>query len=149
MTAIRGQASQFGTAGSSRAGARDIEAGIARLEALAKTLDAIVRIPGTDIRIGLDALIGLVPVLGDVVSQAISSYLIWEARQLGASRLVIARMIANSAIDTLIGAVPVAGDAFDVMFRANLKNVALLRSHLEKTGKLRPKVIEVEYHRVD
>jgi len=88
-------------------------------------------------------------VIGDLVSQAISSYLIWEARQLGASRLVIARMIANSALDTVLGAIPLAGDAFDVMFRANLKNVALLRSHLEKTGKLRPKVIETEYRRVD
>ena len=126
----------------------DVEAGLARLEALARVMDSIVRIPGTDVRIGVDALIGLIPVVGDLASQVVSSYLIWEARQLGASRLVIARMIANSAIDTLLGAVPIAGDAFDVMFRANLKNIALLRAHLEKTGKLRPKVIDAEYSRV-
>lgn len=126
----------------------DLEAGLARLEALARLMDSIVRIPGTEVRIGVDALIGLIPVVGDLASQVVSSYLIWEARQLGASRLVIARMIANSAIDTLLGAVPVAGDAFDVMFRANLKNIALLRAHLEKTGKLRPKVIDAEYSRV-
>lgn len=127
---------------------RDIEAGVARIEALSRLLDSIVRIPGTDVRIGVDALIGLVPGIGDLVSQVVSGYLIWEARQLGASRLVIARMIANSAIDTLIGAIPIAGDAFDIMFRANLKNVALLKAHLEKTGKLRPKVIDGEFERV-
>lgn len=143
----------FTTAGWSGAprqpAAEDIEAGLARIEALSKVMDSIVRIPGTDLRIGVDALIGLLPVVGDIISQVVSSYLIWEARQLGASRFVIARMIANSALDMVVGAIPVAGDAFDVMFRANLKNLALLKAHLEKTGKLRPKVIEAEYRRVE
>jgi hypothetical protein len=73
-------------------------------------------------------------VLGDLVSQAISSYLIWEAKRLGVSRFTLWRMIGNSVIDTVIGFIPFAGDAFDVAFRANMKNVALLRAHLEKKG---------------
>ena len=107
---------------------------VARLEALAKLMDGAFVIPGTNIRMGLDGLIGLVPVAGDMVSGLISTYMIWEARQLGAPRWLIARMLANTLLDTTIGAVPVFGDAFDVMFRANMKNMALLRRHLEKKG---------------
>lgn len=107
---------------------------VARLEALAKLMDGAFVIPGTNIRMGLDGLIGLVPVAGDMVSGLISTYMIWEARQLGAPRWLIARMLANTLLDTTIGAVPVLGDAFDVMFRVNMKNMALLRRHLEKKG---------------
>ena len=102
--------------------------------ALAKLMDGAFVIPGTNIRMGLDGIIGLVPIAGDLVSGLISSYLIWEARKLGASRWVIGRMMANTLIDTTIGAVPVLGDAFDVAFRANTKNLALLKAHLEKQG---------------
>ena len=83
---------------------------------------------------GLDAIIGLVPVVGDLVSQAVSSYIIWEARKLGVSRLTIARMIGNSLIDTIVGSIPLAGDTFDIFFRANIKNLALLKAHLAKHG---------------
>jgi hypothetical protein len=83
---------------------------------------------------GFDALLGIVPVIGDLISQAISSYLIWEAKRLGVSRLTLWRMIGNSALDTVIGAIPFAGDAFDVAFRANTRNVKLLRAHLETQG---------------
>ena len=107
---------------------------VARLEALAKLMDGAFVIPGTNIRMGLDGLIGLVPVAGDMVSGLISTYIIWEARQLGAPRWLIARMLANTLLDTTIGAVPVLGDAFDMMFRANMKNMALLRRHMEKKG---------------
>jgi Domain of unknown function (DUF4112) len=113
-----------------------VEQSLLRLEALAQLMDGAFFIPGTKIRVGLDALIGLVPIAGDLISSIISSYLIWEARQLGASRWVIGRMIANTTIDTVFGAVPIVGDAFDVVFRANLKNLALLRRHLEKRGRL-------------
>jgi Domain of unknown function (DUF4112) len=106
---------------------------LARLEALAQLMDGAFLIPGTNIRVGLDAVIGLVPIAGDLIASLVSSYLIWEARQLGASRWVIGRMIANTALDTLFGAVPIVGD---VLFRANLKNLALLRRHLEKRGRL-------------
>jgi Domain of unknown function (DUF4112) len=107
---------------------------LARLEALAKLMDGAFTIPGTNIRMGLDGIIGLVPIAGDLVSGLISSYLIWEARQLGASRWVLGRMMVNTLIDTTIGAIPIAGDAFDVLFRANMKNMALLRKHLARKG---------------
>ena len=112
----------------------EIEAALARVEALARVMDSMFEIPGTKVRIGFDAMLGLVPVLGDLLSQAISSYIIWEARRLGVSRFTMARMIGNSAIDTIVGIVPFVGDAFDVVFRANMKNLALLRAHLEKNG---------------
>src|SRR5688572_4643253 len=103
----------------------EIEAAVARIEAISRLMDDLFEIPGTNVRVGLDAIIGLVPVIGDLISQAISSYLIWEARQLGVSRFTVARMVANSAVDTVVGIIPFAGDAFDVAFRANRKNVAL------------------------
>lgn len=125
------------------------EQSVARMEALARLMDGAFVLPGTNIRLGLDAIIGLVPVAGDVISGLISSYLIWEARQLGASRWVIARMAANTLLDTAVGAIPVVGDAFDVVFRANMKNMALLRRHMEKRGLTRSgPVIEGEAVRV-
>jgi hypothetical protein len=101
---------------------------------MARIMDGAVAIPGTNLRIGLDALIGLVPLAGDMISGLISTYLIWEARQLGAPRWLVARMAANALADTAIGAIPILGDAFDVMFRSNMKNMALLRRHMEKRG---------------
>jgi hypothetical protein len=107
---------------------------VTRLEGLARLMDGAVVLPGTNTRLGLDVITGLVPVAGDVISGVISSYLIWEARQLGAPKWLIARMMANTLLDTTVGAIPVLGDAFDVMFRANMKNMALLRRHMEKRG---------------
>jgi hypothetical protein len=124
----------------------EVDEAIERLDALATVMDSIVKIPGTNVRIGVDALLGLVPVIGDIASQAISGYLIWEARRLGASKLVIGRMIANSAIDTVVGAVPFLGDAFDIAFRANKRNVALLKTHLH--DRRRRDVIEGDFRRV-
>ncbi len=83
---------------------------------------------------GFDALLGLVPVIGDAISSAISGYIIWEARRLGAPRLLIVRMATNTAIDTVVGAIPIVGDAFDVAYKSNRKNVALLRRHIERRG---------------
>lgn len=129
-----------------------IEAAYQRIAHVSRLMDSLVAIPGTRVRLGVDALIGLVPVVGDLVSQLISSYLIWEARQLGVSRLTTARMIGNMLIDTIIGAIPLVGDAFDIAFRANMKNLRLLRRHLEKTyggGPVeQPPTIEVAYKRV-
>jgi hypothetical protein len=130
-----------------------IEASVARIEAISRLMDDMFEIPGTNVRVGLDALIGLVPVVGDLISQVVSSYIIWEARQLGVSRFTMGRMIANSAIDTVVGLVPFAGDAFDVAFRANRKNLALLKGHLEKHGHIRRdggagSVIDVKARRV-
>ena len=120
----------------------EMDAAYARVEALARVMDSIVAIPGTNVRIGVDALLGLVPVVGDVVSQAISSYIIWEARRMGVSRWTMARMVGNSLVDLAVGAVPLVGDAFDVAFRANLKNLALLKADLERRG-VRTKVIDL------
>ena len=106
---------------------------IARIDALATLLDTAFVVPGTNIRFGLDALIGLVPGVGDAITTAISLYIVNEARALGAPRLLVARMLANVAVDGLVGAVPLVGDAFDVAFRANRRNMALLRDHLDKT----------------
>ena len=111
---------------------------MARLEALARLMDGAFVIPGTTFRFGLDGVIGLVPVAGDMLAGLVSAYLIWEARQLGAPSWLIGRMLANTILDTTIGAIPVLGDAFDVLFRANMKNMALLRRHLEKKGYARP-----------
>jgi hypothetical protein len=91
-------------------------------------------LPGTNIRVGLDVLIGLVPVAGDIVSGLVSSYLIWEARRLKVPKWVIGRMVANTFLDTTLGAIPILGDLLDVAFRANMQNMALLRRHMEKRG---------------
>jgi hypothetical protein len=114
--------------------AREVAHSVTRLQIMARIMDGAVAIPGTNLRIGLDALIGLVPLAGDLISGLISTYLIWEARQLGAPRWLVARMAANALADTAIGAIPILGDAFDVMFRSNMKNMALLRRHMEKRG---------------
>jgi hypothetical protein len=110
---------------------------IARIEWLSTLLDTAIVVPGTNIRFGLDALIGLVPGIGDAVSTLLSLYIVREARALGAPRILIARMLANVALDGVVGAVPVAGDLFDVAFRANRRNVALLRQHLDRAERRR------------
>jgi Domain of unknown function (DUF4112) len=91
--------------------ARETGQSVARLEALARLMDGAFVIPGTNIRMGLDGIFGLVPVAGDVIAGLVSTYLIWEARQLGAPKWLIARMLANTLLDTVIGSVPVVGDA--------------------------------------
>ena len=108
----------------------------ARLEALAKLLDVAFILPGTNIRYGIDGLIGLIPVVGDIVTTAISLWLVREARQLGAPWHVTTRMLGNVALDGAVGAVPLLGDAFDVMFRANIRNMKLLRRWMEKQPRL-------------
>ncbi|SHK07123.1 protein of unknown function [Roseomonas rosea] len=103
-----------------------------RLETIARLFDSQWRIPGLGIRFGADALLSLVPALGPAVSTAVSAYVIWEARRLGVSPGTLLRMIGNVGLDALISAVPVAGAVGDVFFRANLRNMALLRRHLEQ-----------------
>ena len=103
-----------------------------RLETIARLLDGRWTIPGTGIRFGADAMLSLLPAIGPVAGMAVSGYLLWEARRLGASAGLLLRMASNIGMDTLISAVPVAGAVGDVFFRANLRNMALLRSHLER-----------------
>jgi hypothetical protein len=105
---------------------------LARLETLAKLLDVAFILPGTKVRYGIDGIIRLIPVVGDLMATAFSLWLVREARALGAPWHVTARMLGNVAVDGVVGIVPFAGDAFDVLFRANMRNVRLLRRWLDK-----------------
>lgn len=106
------------------------EDALARITLVARMMDSAFFIPGLNRRVGFDALLGLVPGIGDAVSAALASYIIWEARQLGLPRWKIARMIGNLAVDTAIGAIPLAGDVFDVFFKANERNLRIINDHL-------------------
>jgi Domain of unknown function (DUF4112) len=106
-----------------------------RLEAMAKLLDVAFILPGTNIRYGIDGIIGLIPVVGDIIATALSLWLVREARALGAPWYVTARMLGNVAFQGVVGVVPVAGDAIDVLFRANMRNARLLRRWLETQPK--------------
>lgn len=103
-----------------------------RVEALEMLLERSFRIPGINYPVGLDAVIGLVPVLGDVVTAAMGAYLVWEARNLGLPRWKIWRMGANVAFDAAVGTVPLVGDAADLLFRSNSRNLRIIKRHLDK-----------------
>lgn len=115
---------------------------VRRMEAVAYLLDSAFVIPGTKQRVGLDAIIGLVPGLGDVVTTLLSSYVIWEARQLGLSRFAIARMLGNLAIHASFGSLPIIGDVFDAFFRVNQRNMRIVRAHLRRA----PSDVTIEGH---
>ena len=125
------------------------EASLRRLEHLAHLMDTAFLLPGINRRVGLDAVIGLVPVVGDLAGVAIASYIVFEARRLGAPRSLVLRMMANVALDGMVGSVPLAGDLLDAAFKANRRNVRLLRKHLERKGTLRPSEIEGTATRLD
>jgi len=105
-------------------------AAVRRMRLAARLLDDAVRVPGTNVRFGLDPLLGLLPVSGDVVGAALSLYVVFESARLGVSRGTLLRMLANVAVDFLGGSVPVLGDAFDVVWRANRRNLDLALSDL-------------------
>lgn len=105
---------------------------LARIDRLATLLDTALVIPFTKFRFGVDSLFGLAPVVGDVVTTGLALYIVYEAHKLGAPKHVLGRMLTNVALDGLIGAVPVAGDVFDVIWRANKRNVRILREHLDR-----------------
>jgi hypothetical protein len=125
---------QFGSYAFGSTGNQSRSERLARLDMLANLLDTAFILPGTNVRFGVDAIIGLVPGIGDAITTAISLYIVREARSLGAPRHLVARMLTNVAIDGLVGAIPLLGDAFDVMWRANRRNVALLRDHFDRQG---------------
>ena len=108
-----------------------IERELERLDQLAMLLDSRFRLPGTSIRFGLDTIIGLLPGIGDTLVAAPSAWMIWRGHKLGVGKVHIARMIGNTGIDYVIGAIPLIGDIFDVGFKANLRNMAILREQLE------------------
>jgi hypothetical protein len=101
-----------------------------RLIALTRLMDSAVDVPLLRTKVGLDALLGVVPVAGDLLSAAIGVYLITQARELGASRWLQGKMIGNLVVDAAVGAVPLAGDVFDIYFRAHGRNLKLLQQHL-------------------
>lgn len=103
-----------------------------RIEGMEQLLEGLFEIPGTNRKVGLDSIVGLVPVVGDVVTAAMGLYIVWEARNLGMPRWQLWRMAGNVGIDSLVGAVPVAGDLFDFAFRSNTRNLKIVRKHLDK-----------------
>lgn len=104
----------------------------ARLVAMEKSLERSFAIPGINMPVGLDAIVGLVPVLGELVTTALGAYIVWEARNLGLPKWKLMRMGANVLFDTAIGAIPLIGDAADFVFRSNSKNLRILLRHLDK-----------------
>lgn len=108
---------------------------VRRLDSLARLMDSAVAIPGTNIRFGLDAALGLVPGVGDLAAKVFSAYLIYEARRVGLPTHKMMRMIGNVVLDATVGSVPLVGDVFDVFWRANLRNMRILREHLAADGK--------------
>lgn len=103
-----------------------------RIEALEHLLEGLFEVPGLSRKVGLDAIVGLIPVVGDAITAVMGLYLVWEARNLGMPRWQLWRMAGNVGIDSLIGAVPIAGDLFDFAFRSNTRNLKIIRKHLDK-----------------
>ena len=103
-----------------------------RLEALARFLDSAIRVPGTNIRFGSDALLNLIPGVGTLTSNGMSAYLIWEARRIGVPMSTLLRMIGNVGVDFAISAIPLVGWVGDVFYRSNLRNMVLLRKHMDE-----------------
>jgi hypothetical protein len=116
-----------------------------RLEALEVALERLFVVPGIRRNIGLDSIVGLIPVVGDVITAGLGAYLVWEARNLGLSKLQLTRMAGNVGLDAAIGAIPLVGDLFDFAFRSNSRNIRILKRHLDKhhpeTGLVEGKVI--------
>lgn len=108
-----------------------------RVQLLARALDSAIRIPGTRITFGLDSIVGLIPGAGDLASALMSGYIVLASARMGVPASVVARMILNLGVDTLVGSVPLLGDLFDVGFRANLRNAALLDRHLAEPKAVR------------
>lgn len=105
-----------------------------RFSFVSRILDDLVAVPGTRHRIGLDPIVGLIPVVGDAISGAVGFWLIAEATRFGVPRVVVARMALNTIVDLILGAVPVLGDLFDVASRSNARNLALFRRHALEPG---------------
>lgn len=101
-----------------------------RLSNLSRLLDDSIPVPGTDYRIGLDPLLGLLPGVGDLPATGVSAYIVLEAARLGAPRETLARMLFNLVLDATLGSIPLVGDVFDAVWKANVRNVELLESRV-------------------
>lgn len=111
-----------------------IDAAIRRLERFSKITDSSIRIPFTQFKVGVDAIIGLVPVVGDAIGMLLSSYVLFEAQRVGASKGIKLKMVVNILIDFFGGLIPLFGDFFDAFFKANTRNTDLLKDYLMKQG---------------
>ena len=111
---------------------RDPQAVRNRVEAMEKVLERAFVIPGINRPIGVDSIVGLIPVVGDIATALMGAYIVWEARNLGMTKLQLTRMAANVGIDTALGAIPFAGDVFHFFWRSNTKNLKIIRKHLDK-----------------
>lgn len=125
-----GESRSSGPRSAAGGGPEAASAELAGLQILAHLLDSLFQIPGLNVRVGLDALLGVIPGLGDVGTSLMSLLILKEANRRGVPRLTMARMTANLAIDTAMGAIPILGDAFDIYWKANERNVALLKKHV-------------------
>ncbi len=103
----------------------------ARVHRLARLMDSSLRLPG-GFRVGVDGLIGLVPVVGDLATAGASFYIVAQAARAGVPAIALARMMLNVALDTVVGAIPILGDVFDVAFKANLRNARLMDTYLDR-----------------
>ncbi len=102
-----------------------------RLRQLSRLLDRVITVPGTQISIGLDPILGLIPVGGDFLGVMLSAYIVLESARLGAPASTLSKMVLNIIIDAVVGAIPIAGDLFDVGWKANEYNIKLLEDHLK------------------
>jgi hypothetical protein len=121
---VQGMFDIIGKAAPSRAAA------LSRMQAVANLLDTAFLIPGTRQRVGIDAIIGLIPGAGDILTTILSSYIIWEARNLGVSRVALVRMLTNLGIHAAVGSIPIVGDLFDAFFRVNQRNLRIVKTQL-------------------
>ena len=103
-----------------------------RIEAMEGLLERAFTVPGVGAKVGLDSVLGLVPVVGDVITAAMGAWVVWEARNLGMSKFQLARLIGNVGVDTAIGAIPVVGDLFDFAFKSNSRNLRIIKRWLDK-----------------
>lgn len=103
-----------------------------RIEAMEKILERMFVIPGIKRPVGLDALIGLVPVVGDIAATALGAYIIWEAKNLGMSKWQMSRLAGNVGVDWLLGLIPLVGDVTDFFFQSNTRNLKIIKRHLDK-----------------
>lgn len=110
----------------------DRQATLERLQRFSRFTDSAVRIPFTQVQVGAEAVIGLIPVVGDAAGLVLSGYVLMEAHRIGASRRVKAHMVKNMVIDAAVGSIPLLGDVFDVFYKANVRNTRLLREELER-----------------
>ena len=111
---------------------RDVESVRKRIEAMEHLLEGLFKIPGTNQKVGLDVILDLIPFGGDAIGSLLGAWIVWEARNLGMSKMQIARMSGNVGVDFLLGLIPVVGAIPDFFFRSNTRNLKIIKRHLDK-----------------